>query len=190
VTIRGKTDLKISHSDFDSEAMSMAFLGEVEEYNQALGTLTDKEITIPKTGRYYTLGFRNFTSEGFVVKDSADATLALNTDYTVDYSAGLIYAMRGGGIGDGEVIKVSASYNALTGKKIMGATSPSIKAAVRFEGVNLENGKTCSMEIWETTLKPDSEIDFLSDSHVETSLSGSPMVVEGKDSTFEVFYEE
>lgn len=188
VGIPGKTELKIGHSDFDAENMAMAFLGEVKDLNQSSGTLTAKEILIPKAGKWVELGFRNFESSGFLVKDASGSALDLDADYVVNYEYGLIKALSSGDITDGEKIKITAKYNAISKKRVLGATKPIIKAAIRFEGVNMENGKKCTVYIWKTTLQPDTDIDFLSEDFLETSLSGSPEVVEGKESTFEIHY--
>lgn len=188
VAIPGKTELKIAHSDFDTENMAIAFLGETEDFNQGSGSYTDEVIAVRKTGKWVELGKRNFSETGFSVKDSTDTEMTKGDDYLVDYAAGLIKPLPGGDISDDENIKVSGTYAALSGVKILGATKPIINAVIRFEGVNLSNGKKCIVNIWETTLQPDSEVDFLSSDFVETSFSGSPKVVQNQKSTFEIVY--
>lgn len=188
VAIPGASELKISHSEFDATNLAMAFLGDTAAYTQEAGTLTTKEIEIKKVGNWFRIGFRNISDTGFAVVDSTDTSLTAGTDFEVNYSAGLIRALNGGGVTDGDVIKVSGSYTPVSGTRIYGATKPIIKGAVHFEGVNLSNGKKCIVDVWKTTLQPDSEVNFLADDFGEISLSGSPEVVLGAASTFEILY--
>ncbi|MGE4520637.1 MAG: hypothetical protein AB7E04_14140 [Desulfobacteraceae bacterium] len=188
VALPGASELKITHNEFDAENMAMAFLGDTAAYSQEAGTLTTKEVVIKKVGNWFPIGFRDISKEGIAVVDELDAALAEGTDFEINYAAGLIRALSGGSVQDGDLVKVSGTYTAVSGTKIYGATKPIIKGAVHFEGINLSNGKKCVADVWRTTLQPDSEVNFLSDDFGEISLSGSPEVVTGKTSTFEIIY--
>lgn len=81
------------------------------EDEQASGTWTAEEFTIPTVGEWFDLGKRKLTVTG--ITDDATPTpapLEEGTDYDIDLTRGLIVAIEGGAIADGDKILVTGTY--------------------------------------------------------------------------------
>lgn len=179
IPIPAPTEVTFEFDDQPADMLAALLMGDQSALTAAAGTLTDTAFTLPTNQRWVELGKINFTDVGFVVKQGA-TTLALNTDYLVDYSAGLVRAVKGGAVENGGAITVTASHQAVTGTQVTGGTKSQIKARLKLSGKNLANGKTVTLDIPQTVLKSDSEIDFMNSEFVTGSLSGKLILATGQ----------
>lgn len=179
IPIPAPTEVTFEFDDQPSDLLAALFLGEQSTLTSAAGTLTAADFILPAKQRWVELGQVNFTDVGLIVTDGTDP-LALNTDYVIDYAAGLIRAVAGGAMDTGGAIKVTASYQAVTGTRITGGTKSQIKARIMLDGKNLANGKTIKLDIPQTVLKSDTEIDFMNSEFVTGSLSGKIILATGQ----------
>ncbi len=126
-------DLSLEFNKCSPKALAMALQGAVSAFSQAAGSATDEVVTATKGG-WVALAFRNQTATGFAVKNSASSTTYVkDTDYSIDYAAGQIFILQTGAITDGQSLKVSYTYAAVTADKIKGGMLSSIRGMIHIE---------------------------------------------------------
>ena len=184
-------EIKLTFDSIRPKDLAMAFLGEEPEtVSQGSGSVSNEEITA-KIGVYVDLSKQNLADGSVTVtNEDGSQTYVEGKDYVVHYGLGMIKALPGGAISDGQVLKVSYNYNAITWSKIKAIKRPVIKGAMRLYGKNMTTGKKCKVEFFHVVLQPDKEIDFLSDDFMQLSFSGTLVTPPGKDTPFEWYEEE
>jgi hypothetical protein len=180
-------DLSVSFNKCSPKALAMGLQGTIVTYTQASGSATDEVVTAIKGG-WVPLAFRNQSATGFVVKNSAGATTYVkDTDYSIDYAAGQIFILPTSAITDGQSLKVSYNYAAVTGDAIKGGTQSSVRGMIHMKGQNVyDDDKPTEIKIWDAVLTSDSAIDWLSDKAIDIKLKGRMVIPEGKVEPFEV----
>ncbi len=175
---------KIMLDQLDQRTMAINFLGEDSVINTASGSITDEAIAV-KHDKYVMLSKRGLSS---VVVKSSDGvtTYTASTDYVVIARTGLLMALSTGTIADGATVKVSASYAAETGWKVIGATKPSVRMRIFMDGRNLVNGKNVYVKVWHVQVKPTQPVDFLSPDFKGVELEGTMITPTGYASPYQV----
>lgn len=172
VTIPKPTTIGIKLDQVDSELLALACSGEVQAINQAAGSATD-QVVVAKKGRWVELGKINLTDTGLVVTNSgATTTYVKGADFEINYRLGMICALDSGTITDGQELKVDYSWAAKTGKRIRGGTKSSIRASIKLDGKNEEDGKKVFVNIPLTRLNTSGAVDLLNGNWIEVPLSG------------------
>lgn len=186
VEIKQPSQLSMTLDEIDSGNLALALLGESATVTQASGAFTDIEITA-KLGAWVPIGKRAISAVtvGENVEVDPD-TYVLGTDYELDLRLGMIRAIDGGAITEGQIVLVSGTAAAQTVAKVSGAVKPTIRAKLFVDGKNLANGDEIYVTIDETTLSPTSAVDFLSGEFVTLEMTGAPKTLEGKTSPYTV----
>lgn len=143
------------------------------------GTTGSSNPTWPTNGTTVTDGTVTWVDMGLI-------EMTLNTDYDVHYRLGMLRPLTGGAIDAGDVLLVDYDHSAVSGKRIRGATQPTIKARLVLDGQNFVDGKDNRVEIYEAQLKPTSAVDFLADDFTALSLEGTLVTPVGYDHPFKV----
>ena len=187
VAVANPAEVSITLLEADYENLTLSFMGSAGTgINQAAATVTD-EVVVLKIGKYTNLTKRNLQVSGFSVTNTdASIPYALGIDYEVIYLTGMIRALEGGAITDGQSCKVDFVANAFTSKKIMGATQTSIRAEILFTGKNMADDTPVLLTCWEGVFTPDSAFDLLANDFGEVTLKGKLKTPVGKTSPFEV----
>ena len=184
VAIKQPATISISMDEMEKEALAMALLGEVQPLNVQAGNVTDADVKMI-LGKYVSLGQDNVTT--VVVKNKAGSTTYKeNIDYAVNRGLGFVRAIPGGAIKDGDVVKATFSYSALSGSTIKGSVKPTIRGALILDGLNLDTGEVIIVRVLEAVLTPSSEVDFKSDDFVGMELQGSLITPKGLASPYQV----
>lgn len=184
VNLPKPSKLKLALNQLDKTVLAMAFQGVSEALNTGSGSITGETITA-KEGKYIDLTCRNITAESVVVKNEAgDTTYVEGTDYEVQYRLGMIKTLAGGAITDGAVLKVDADFPAESGYKVRGAVQPTIRVAIRMDGLNMTNGKYGILTIHQAQIKPTTPVDFLADDFSAVELEGTMITPTGKTEPF------
>ena len=158
----------------DAEVLAWAMSGQVGNYTQAAGTVSEDEITIVK-GEWFKLPHRMISA--VELEPAGGGTpYVVDVDYLVDPTAGMIKPTLGGAIASGAV-DISYAHAAITGKKIGSGSRPSIQVRIEGEGKNLANGKPVSILVRRANLSASGSLDFTSDDWVQTTLTGTPLKV-------------
>jgi hypothetical protein len=179
-------EFTVQFAEVSGETLVAAFLGTKTALSTAGGTMTAVSITIKK-GAWVDLGNKNIAVAGFVVKDvTAVTTYVLGTDYLINYRLGMLQVLPGSVIVDAAVLKVTATFGAITGTQIAGGTNAQIRAKFRFDGKNFADGLPCIVDVWEAVIAADSAFDFLANDFASVSLPGRLKTPVGKSEPFVV----
>ena len=179
-------EFTVQFAEVSGETLVAAFLGTKTALSTAGGTMTAVSITCKK-GAWVGLGNKNIAVAGFVVKDAtAVTTYVLDTDYQINYRLGMLQVLPGSVIVDAAVLKVTATYGAISGTQIAGGTNAQIRAKFRFDGKNFADGLPCIVDVWEAVIAADSAFDFLANDFASVSLPGRLKTPVGKSEPFVV----
>jgi hypothetical protein len=185
-TMPGKTNINITLNQLDAENLAVAFLGDVSAFTQASGSISGEAITA-HADRYTELAKEAVSN--VVVKDDADTTTYVEgTDYILHERLGMVKPLSTGDIADGATLHVNYDHAEVTAEKITGGTSPIIRARLLLDGKNFVDGRNCKVLVYDARLRPNTEVDFLSDDFLPLDLTGVCEIPEGKDEPFEIVY--
>jgi hypothetical protein len=174
----------VTLDDINKDNLALAFMGIVSAYTQAASTATDETVT-SAFDRYVDLAQRNVSA--VVVQDSTKVTTYVDgTDYEVNTRLGMIKALSTGSITDAQALLVSYSYGAIAGNQVQGGAEPLIRGAFRLDGRNFANDSLVIVDVWEATLAPSSEFDFLADDFAPIEMSGSMTTPSGQNEPYVV----
>jgi FlaG/FlaF family flagellin (archaellin) len=181
------SDLTLEFNKASPKALAMGLQGSVVPFTQASGAAVDEVATSVKGG-WMDMAFRNMAATGLAVKNSAGAvTYVKDTDYTVDYVAGQIFVLPTSAITDGQSLKVSYTYNAVTAESIKGGTQASVRGIIHMKGQNVfADDAQVEIKIWDAVLTSESAIDWLSEKPIDIKLKGRMVIPEGRPEPFEI----
>ena len=183
-TLPGKTNINLTLNQLDAENMALAFLGDVSAFSQAAATAATAVITAV-LDRWVEIGKEQISN--LVVKDATDiTTYVVDVDYTVNARLGMIKLINPAL--DGDTLNLTFDAAAVTASKIVGGTSPIIRARLLLDGKNYVNGRDCKVLVYSARLRPTTEVDFLSEDFLPLELEGLCEIPEGKDEPFEIIY--
>lgn len=188
VSVKQPAELSISLDDLDKDVLAMAFLGSTSAINVTAGSVTAEDKKTGSFGGFVRTNFGYITNP-IVIKDKATGlvTYVAGTDYEVaSADRGMIKILSGGTITENELITIDYAYNAVTGNKVSGGTTSSIKVAVMLDGENFADQSKVEVNCWEAVLAPTGEVDFLSDDFATLELAGTLNTPVGKTSPYEV----
>lgn len=179
-------EFTVDFAEVSGETLVTAFLGTKTALNQGSGTMTNINVTLNGTS-WGQIGHMNIATAGLTVKDpTGTTTYVKDTDYVINYRLGQLQRVAGGAITDGEIVKVSGTYNAVTGSQIAGGTNAQIRAKFRFDGKNFADGLPCIVDVWEAVIASDKAFDFLANDFAQVSLTGRLKTPVGKSEPFVV----
>jgi hypothetical protein len=186
VALPKPTEFTLELAEVNRESLATALLGTDVDVNRAAGTITDEAVTAKLNG-WVELSKNNFTATGFVVKNQAGSTTyVLDTDYEVNWRMGWIRAKVGGAITDAQALKVSGSYNAVTGSVIRGVTNPMVRARLRLDGINFADNLPVIVDVYEAVIASNSAFDFLQNDFAKVTMPGRLKTPVGKTEPFTV----
>ena len=169
------TEISIELSASSVAALAMQFQGQVQALSQSSGSLAAVDVTVAAIGVWLPLGKRNIAESGFVVTNSgATTTYNLGTHYEVNWSRGEIRFIPGaaGLPAEDAVVKVTATYGAVDGKRIIGGAVTQVRAQLRLDGQNMVNGETVEADVLDCTLGTSDGFDFLGSDFSAIKLTG------------------
>jgi len=186
VAIQKPADLSVTLTEMDKDGLTLALLGTQAAINQGSGSITD-EVLVARLDKWVSLSKQNFATAAFAVKHtSGTPTYVLGTDYEVNYRLGMVKVLSTGAIIEGASLKVSGTYNAITGTLISGATQAQVRAEFVLDGINFADNLPVIVTAHEVILAPDSAFDFLSDGFGEVTMKGRAKTPAGKTEPFTV----
>ena len=183
------TEITIELSAASVHAMAMQFQGLVQSLTQASGTLTAASLTVTALGVFLPLGKRNISDAGLTVTNAtASTTYVLGTHYEVNWLRGEIRFIAGaaGGPAKDDVVKVTATYGAVDGKKILGGRITQVRCQARLDGKNMVDGAPIEVDVHECVLGSNNGFDFLGSDYSAITLSGKIVTPPGKTEGYEV----
>ena len=175
VVLPKPTEISIELSASSVKALAMQFQGSVEALSQSSGTLAAVDLTVTAIGVWLPLGKRNIAEAGFEITNAGDTvTYALGTHYEVNWSRGEVRFITGaaGLPALSAVVKVTATYAAVDGKRIVGGAVTQVRCQLRLDGQNMVNGETVEVDVLDCTLGTSDGFDFLGSDFSAIKLSG------------------
>lgn len=171
VNARRKVELKVTGDEYSLENIALILMGDTGKLAQTGSSVTDETVTASaKQGRYYATDYRKISAVTVKGGVSGATAKVLNTDYTVDAVSGRIYVVPGGGIADGDIIKVSYTYATISLDVVKAGTQSKIAGYVRFVG-DPAAGPTYELECWNAQFNPDGPLALIQDDYGNWSLS-------------------
>lgn len=195
VAIQQPGTFNMTLRDANKDAITLLFLGTQSALSVAGASVVD-EVVVARSGRRIRAA-KGHISATVLTNAAGSTTYVLNTDYRVENARlGMLAIIEGSSLdaavdatGDtGLSLKLDYAHASLTGTRITGATQPSLRAWVLFDGKNVESGEALEAEVWEVVLTPTGGFDFLADDWNEVPLEGRMVTPVGKTSPFEVRY--
>lgn len=184
-TVTGSTTHSISLKSkyFDKRTFAMRSGGVVSESDLTAKTITDETITSVKVGGLYPLEHQNIdTSQTITAKKGA--TVLTDADFEV--TDGFLRVKAGGALADGDTVKVSYKTKATTRNTVKGGQHDKFAVAIMYKGINVaDDNSQFDMLIHRAELSPDGDFSLIGDDFGEASFSGTLVLVDGEDSTYE-----
>lgn len=186
VTIKKPAELEIEIDELPVSVLAMALMGGTAALTQAGSTITDEAVTA-KLGIAVPLSKGNIAATGATVKNSAgDTTYVEGTDYLLERTVGLLTALAGGAISEGDPLKFSGTAGDISGTTIKGGAKPTAHCAAVLIGKNLDTGTDVIVRVDSGALAPTKEVDFMADDFVSVVLKGQLTTLSGKDAPYTV----
>lgn len=187
VNVAQPNTISVVFDDQPAEMLTMALLGDQEVLNQAAGSVSDIEVTLPAGQRWVSLPHANLTDEISATLASDDSQVDTSA-YEVNYAAGLIRATAAGALADGGTIHLSYGYAARSGTRISGGIRPSVRCRLLLDGRNMANGKAVRLDIPMANVAPNEAVDFMATEFVSTTLNGNLILMDGEAAPFYLDY--
>jgi hypothetical protein len=190
IPIPQPSDFSVKIMATTGRALAAGLQGSHAAFSQGSGSITAQTFVANK-GAYVDLGKKNIATAGLSVTNQAGSTTYVkDTDYSIDYVIGMLYIIPAGSIVDAAQIKVTATYGAVTGTRVVGSTVTNIRGEWYLDGRNLVDGLPAQITVYDATVTSDSEIDFMSDKPIEVSLKGRMAIPDGKSEPYELIYDQ
>lgn len=168
------TTVTVELSASSVKALAMQFQGLVEELTQSSGSQTATNHEVTEVGVWLPLGHRNISEAGFAITDSTETTTyVLGTHYKVNWLRGeIMFLSVAGAPAKTDTVKVTASWLAVDGKKILGGRVAQVRCHLRLDGQNMVNGEAVEVDVNDVALGSNNGFDFLGSDFSAITLSG------------------
>jgi len=162
---KGKpTQITLDFNEADAKMLALIFLGTDAALNVTSGSVTGESLTAVHN-QWVKLVFENVSAPVITGK-------TMGTDYLLDANLGAIKVLSTGSIADGASVTINYTHGAVTGAQILAGTQSNVAAKIWFDGENLESGDQVMVIVPKALLSPKSDIDFLSDKHIDAQADG------------------
>lgn len=189
VVLPKPTELTIELSAATVEALAMQFQGLVVSLTQASGSLAAVDLTVAALDRWLPLGKRSISDVAFEITNAGDSvTYVLGTHYEVNWLRGEVrfLSAAAGGPAASDITKVTGTYAAVDGKKILGGRVTQVRCQAQFDGRNMVDGSPIEADVWECVLGSNNGFDFLASDFSAITLSGKIVTPVGKTEGYEI----
>ncbi|MFP5443247.1 MAG: hypothetical protein ACLGIY_06555 [Betaproteobacteria bacterium] len=189
VVLPKPTELTIELSAATVEALAMQFQGLVQSLTQASGAFAAQDFTLTALDQWLPLGKRSISDAGFEFTNAGDTvTYDLGTHYEVNWLRGLVrfHSAAAGAPAAAAVLKLTGTYGAVDGKKILGGRVTQVRCQVEFDGRNMVDGSPLEADVWEAVLGSDNGFDFLGSDFSAITLKGKIVTPPGKTEGYEI----
>jgi hypothetical protein len=176
VVLPGITEFELQLTEITRQVLATMLAGTITDTTQVVGAITPTVTAV--LGRWVEIGSRNITISA-VKNATADTTYKLGTDYQINERLGLLYAIDGGAITDGEILDLTGNTKAVTGSRITGAQQYRYQLKIRLDGQNLNTGENVTFAADAAVVTPSDAQDFLQDKFMAAALKGTLNIPDG-----------
>jgi len=145
-------------------------LGDSTTETQTSGNVTAEDFTA-STNNWVKLSHRYLVGTPVVEDDGGGGSYTENTDYQIDYTSGRIRALTTGSLVNGTVYEIDFSYGSYSYTVLRPLNDTTLEGKLRFCG-DPESGPHMEVVVWDVTLAPDGEIDFLTEEEATVGFTG------------------
>lgn len=171
VSVPQPADLTVDLTEVNKESMAIALFGTVAVISQTAGSWSTAIDVATKHGEWVALPKAAILT--LVAKDpTATTTYVLGEDYLLNTEMGWIKTLATGDIGATETLKVTGTYDDITGSEIKGMTNNDVRVKFVLHGRNFADQLPAIVTVYEAVISADSAFDFLGDEFGTVSLPG------------------
>ena len=185
VALQKPAELKLELTEVNKESLTIALLGTAAALSQSAGNLADETIVAVKDS-WVACSKAAWTGDPTVKNSDGTETYVAGVDFLANRELGWVKVLSGGAIADGDAIKVSVGYAAITGTEIKGATKADVRARFKLDGKNQADGLPCIVSVHEVVVAADAAFDFLASDFNSVSLPGRMKTPTGYNEPFTV----
>ena len=189
VVLPKPTELTIELSAATVEALAMQFQGLVQNLTQASGAFAEVDFTLTALDQWLPLGKRSISDVDLEFTNAAgDVTYVLGTHYEVNWLRGLVrfHSAAAGAPAAAATLKLTGTYGAVDGKKILGGRVTQVRCQAQFDGQNMVDGSPVEADVHECVLGANNGFDFLGSDYSTITLSGKIVTPAGKTEGYEI----
>lgn len=133
----------------------------------------------------YTVNVSQTFASG-AITGAVGSSYTLGTDFLINAQLGLVKALSTGAIFEGQPLKVSGTYDAISGTQILGGTQAQLRVRMKLDGKNFADDTPCIVTVFEAVIAADAAFDFLSDNFATVTMPGRMKTPTGYNSPFTV----
>ena len=179
VTLPKPMTATVTFNQIDAQLFAAAFFGTNSELTQSEDALSAENVTTI-ADKFVEVG--KYMISNVVVTDPTEVTTYVEgTDYEINTRLGMIKALSTGSITDGEIVKFSCDYAAISGSQMKAMTKSNVRIRVKLDGQNFADGRNFISEIYQMRLSPTSSFSFVGEEFVEVTFEGSLETPSGYD---------
>lgn len=171
VAIPQPSDLTVDLAEVNKESLAIALLGTTAALTQTSGTLSAVDV-VAKLDAWVELTKAALTGNPTVTNSAASVTYVNGVDYLINSQLGWFKALAGGAIIDGQTVKLTSTYAAISGTEIKGSTQSQVRAKFKLDGKNFVDDLPVIVTVHEAIIAADAAFDFLADDFNTVSLPG------------------
>lgn len=189
VVLPKPTEVTVELSAATVEALAMQFQGLVANLTQSSGNLTAVDFVLTALDQWLPLGKRSISDQGLEFTNAAgDTTYVLGTHYEMNWLRGEVrfLSRASGAPAASATLKLTATYGAVDGKKILGGRVTQVRCQMQFDGRNMVDGSPVEADVHECVLGSNSGFDFLGSDFSAITLSGKIVTPPGKTEGYEI----
>lgn len=189
VVLPKPTEVTVELSAATVEALAMQFQGMVADLAQSSGSFPGADFTLTGLDQWIPLGKRNISDEGLEFTDAAsNVTYNLGIHYEMNWLRGEVrfHSRAAGAPAANAVLKLTATYGAVDGKKILGGRVTQVRCQLKFDGQNMVDGSPVEVDVYECVLGSNNGFDFLGADFSAITLSGKVVTPQGKTEGYEI----
>lgn len=172
VTLPKPMTATIKFNQMSQQLFAAAFFGTNAALTQTAGAITPAVNVTVVLDKWVDTGVLMLDTP--IIKDDSDTTTYTEgTDYVLNKRLGMIKAITGGAIADGDVLHMTGTKAAITGGITMKAmTKSNVRIRVKLDGQNYADGRNFITDIYQMRLNPSSDFSLIGTDFVEATFEG------------------
>lgn len=185
VPVPQPADLTVEMTEVNKESLAIALFGTAAAITQAAGTWSTAIDVATTHNAWVALPKGNVLT--LVAKNTGETvTYVEGTDYLLNKEMGWIKTLSTGAIAASATLKVTGTFDSISGSEISGQTNSQVRAKFVLHGKNFADDAPVIVTVHEAIISADSAFDFLASDFNTVSLPGRMKTPTGFNEPFTV----